>query len=240
MRINTIFGDLKASGLKESERVRVQDLIREIVTERRKIPLNNDVCDLYESRETVAKYLGLPETDLDVLWSVPTIKAHLELCGYDLTRVADIDMQEVESKAFGDEEGEGESHPQVTCNHHLIVDAVTNAVQTATVGHTRALHGVQRQMFWFGAAIMFLHAAFAFGAVKVVCDTRAFRVLGSAVPAEDHHASMCGDYLAGIIASVSANVSTCILTVVIPFKDACVGSFTEFLRSSARVNAWFV
>lgn len=77
MKINQIFGDLRDAGLDDKVRKEAQDLIRKILGHRRRMSLDNDVVQLYESRVVVAKHLNVPLSDLDVIWKVPSVASIL-------------------------------------------------------------------------------------------------------------------------------------------------------------------
>lgn len=220
MRINTVFGDLKAAGLAEGERVRVQDLVRHIVTQRRKIPLDNDVAALYERREEVSAYLGVPGSVLDVLWTIPSIKAHLELCGYDLRPSTNMTLgcglELSADSGFG-------TKATTAARDEVMVAVITDAVDRAVAEHTRLL---RRHMYACGTAVMVLNGALVAGAVVLACSTSSDLVS----PFFGFSSGLC---------TAGRDYANTLLGVASLLRDTCVGRVTEFLHARAQANAWF-
>lgn len=77
MRINEIFADLLNGDLTDQARTRAQDLVRKIVVGRRSLTLSNDVMSLYQDRHRVARHFGVCVSDMDVLWRLPAVHAHM-------------------------------------------------------------------------------------------------------------------------------------------------------------------
>ena len=111
MRINQIFQGITAAGLDDDLREDVQEALRRILKERRKLGMDNDVEDLYWSRDAVARDLAIDREVMDALWRIPSVANVVR----GLTEEEEVEEEEEEGSEGDDEggeESEGESEEE--------------------------------------------------------------------------------------------------------------------------------
>lgn len=158
MRINEIFRLLQV-GLSDAERIRAQDLIRQIIVGRRAMLLCNDVSSLYRERRKVADHLGIPVRDLDVVWELPSVRDEVRAV------VKEEAMSPAHSSSSNAEAEEGTDTGTLT-GADTNTDTSTNTdtdkdrdLKCSIVMQEMCIliKGLRRQVFLFGVITLLLH-----------------------------------------------------------------------------------
>lgn len=103
MRINQIFQGITAAGLDADLREEVQEAIRRILKERRKLGLDNDVEDLYWSRDAVGRDLKIDRAVMDALWRIPSVASIVK--SLEQAEDDEEEEEEDEDEEDGNEDG---------------------------------------------------------------------------------------------------------------------------------------
>lgn len=143
MRINELFCIVQSCGLVDDERIRINCIIRRILDGRRGVSLPNNVTSLFQARHTVARHLGVHVRDLDVIWGLPPVRAHLDLVEGDEIQEDEQDLDYVPDK---DSDRHADSN---SADDHPSNEAIRGI-------HEHIL-GLRRQVLWIGGAAVMLH-----------------------------------------------------------------------------------
>lgn len=177
MRINDIFNDLANAGLSESLRIRTQNLVRKIIVGRSELVLCNDVVSLYVHRNRVASHLQVPTSHLDVIWDLPSVRAHMKECA-TLREIKDHEHEHTTGDTTSDGDWVHETSNETSVGSDMdSVRGRSTVMGSSSRGeadspppeyenrldqiasHVRSL---RRELFWFGSVLLVLHFALVY------------------------------------------------------------------------------
>lgn len=110
----------------------------------------NDVSTLYEERHGVARHLGVPVTDLDIVWNIPSVREELGMCHEEESTEPEPSMEPEESMEPGQEDSAE------------ILSRCAAMIQDTSV----QIIGLRHQIMMIGAIGLALHSAIALASLS--------------------------------------------------------------------------
>lgn len=170
MRINEIFADLLHAGLGDDVRTRTQNLVRRILASRREMGLCNDVVTLYRERQKVATHLGAVVSELNVLWTLPSVRAVVKVACWDGVESEEEDQDQEDEEDQEDQDYvEGEEEETEDDSGSVGADSAAHAALQRCAGMIQDVQvrivRLRRQMNLFSGVLLMLHSAVALATI---------------------------------------------------------------------------
>lgn len=169
MRINEIFKGVSGAGLSEPNRIIVQDAIRCILDNRKTLGIDNDVCSLYDIKDSLMDELDIHPDTMAMIWRLPAVFAELRAHGYTIhldewarkkasTRTRGADPEPVSSSGEVDDDEEDNEEEDNEEDDENYEDVVADVAASMDHLHKEVM-SIKCDIRGFSKALTFINLA---------------------------------------------------------------------------------